>query len=180
MSCDYAELEHLKNQYVACLGTVKKYHYKVKSLNKELPCSRYLYEIGLLNGIIFELGESILEMEKYLPRCKQEYLQLKLEKNNKYYSRQPLYPEQDTIIKPPESIICSRLDRNRLLNILQNILTPRQYQILFLYYFLGLEQKAIAKKLQLSRPTVTEHLLKAIQRIRESPWVSKLILELLS
>ena len=165
-----AELEELKDEYLQSLKTVKKYHVAIKSLNEknETGISYTRFEIGIVNTIITDLWESILSMETFLPYHKQVFLN----KNNNRPARRNIYSPTGIDIQvqeSPETYVCDILMQKKILDTIYRLLTPRQFEILYLYYYQNMSQAKIAARLHLSRPTVTEHLQKAIEKIKSSP-----------
>lgn len=159
------ELEVLKGDYVHCLDRVTKYRLQLK---KSSSFATYVYqqEMGIVNKVIFDLWDSILAMEKYLPPQKQDYSRRKLLK--KPLKGGLTYSTDLKIAEDPEYYVCNKTIQKDLLQLLKKVLTKRQFVILYMYYFQNMKQREIASALHVSSPTVCEHINKAINSIRSS------------
>ncbi len=160
------ELEKLKLEYLQCLKMVILYCSTLKKDHQTKNNLQCKTEIGLLNNITEDLWDSVYEMEKYLPANKQIYLFKKQRRS----TRNPVMFTNNAsrYTQNPETLICDLMIQKKLLDTLHRLLTPRQFEIVYLYYYQNINQAKIASELNLSKPTVTEHLQKALNKIRSS------------
>ncbi len=163
-------LEHLKDQYVFSLRTVTAYTTKKRKEYKAASSTRTKVEISILNQITADLHTSILLMERYLPPNNQIYLQKELQGYTKRHSSTNYSPPNlQKHSENPEAYICDLMMQKKLFDTIYKILTPRQFEIVYMYYYQNMTLSKIAKTCEISTPTVTEHLHKALARIKNCP-----------
>lgn len=170
MGFQQQSLEYLKDQYIQSLSTVNAYSTKKRKEYKATYSTKAKVEITILNQITADLRNSILLMEKYLPLSRQIYLQKELQGYTKRYSAENYSPP--TLQKHsenPEAYVCDLMMQKKLFDTIYNILTPRQFEVIYLYYYQNIKLSKIAKTFEISKPTVTEHLHKALDRIKNCP-----------
>lgn len=167
-----ADLESLKKEYVASLKNIKVYYVNFKKKQNQNLNAQARFELGILNHMASDLFSSILEMEKFLPRPQQFFLNRQYTKSKKT-NLLAFSPKEGEYT--PENLICDLLMQKKLLDTLHKTLTPRQFEVVYLFFYEAMSTKDISLKLKISRPTVTEHLEKALGKIRSSSYIQEIL-----
>jgi len=171
-NCQDLDFALLKQEYLQTLKKVRKTNNIYKEQNKQIRNHQLQTQIGILNAVEKDLFSTICEIEEYLSWEQREYLHRRNEnyRKNIYNSRR----EEGFVPKgrlggfTTEEIFCNAELRENLLDIINTILTPKQFEIIYLYYFSDYTQEEIARKLNLERNSVHTHLQRSIEKIRQS------------
>lgn len=176
----------LYEEYKETLKKAKKALRKRQKLNAEIrekydePLQRVDHvqntsDITHWNSMIEGLGESIKMIEMYLDFEDREFLQKEYDRVKKliynqhsYEGRVELNGLYEVKVEDILKSICETEFEEEMVELLDEILTVRQKQVVEMYYFDGMTQEEVAGILGIDRVTVTQYLQNSLEKLRNS------------
>lgn len=176
----------LYEEYKETLKKAKKALRKRQKLNAEIrekyekPLQRADHvqntsDITHWNSMIEGLGESIKMIEMYLDFEDREFLQKEYDRVKKLIYNQHSYEGRIEIdglygIKVEDILksICETEFEEEMAELLDEILTVRQKQVVEMYYFEGMTQEEVAEKLGIAQKNVSINLENSLEKLKNS------------
>ncbi len=176
----------LYEEYKETLKKARKALRKRQKLNAEIrekykePLQRADHvqntsDITHWNSMIEGLGESIKMIEMYLDFEDREFLQKEYERVKKLIYNQHSYEGRVELnglygirVEDILKTICETEFEEEMAELLDEILTVRQKQVVEMYYFEGMTQEEVADILGIDRVTVTQYLQNSLEKLRNS------------
>lgn len=176
----------LYEEYKETLKKARKALRKRQKLNAEIrekyeePLQRADHvqntsDITHWNSMIEGLGESIKMIEMYLDFEDREFLQKEYERVKKLIYNQHSYEGRVELnglygIKVEDILksICETEFEEEMAELLDEILTVRQKQVVEMYYFEGMTQEEVAEKLGIAQKNVSINLENSLEKLKNS------------
>lgn len=132
-----------------------------------------------LNSMVKDMVYSVCIMEEYLP-IEERTRNNKLHEN---YSRQILnkrnivgyVPEGGLQVDNPEDLACNVMLQEKLNDVIQLLLSEKQWETLVMYYIYDMNQEEIARELGVGRTTIAMRLKDSIEILRDSELLQEYI-----
>lgn len=185
----YKMYENYKNT----LKNARKTVTKRQKLNTEIrekypsPYRREDYQknkndISAWNSMINELEEDIKMIEMYLDYDDREYLHRECESirrliyNKKSYEGEiPMGNLYSASIPDATDIVCDVELQEEIVELLDEVLTERQKQVVEMYFFDGMTQEKIARELGIDRVAATQHIQKSLEKLRNCSKITEIM-----
>ncbi len=176
----------LYEEYKETLKKAKKALRKRQKLNAEIrekydkPLQRVDHvqntsDITHWNSMIEGLGESIKMIEMYLDFEDREFLQKEYDRVKKLIYNQHSYEGRIEIdglygirVEDILKTICETEFEEEMAELLDEILTVRQKQVVEMYYFEGMTQEEVAEKLGIAQKNVSINLENSLEKLKNS------------
>ncbi len=130
-------------------------------------------DITLWNGIVRELKEVMKKIEMYLKFEDRDLLHKDYEKMKRLIktpaSYEGLIPIDDLygeIVQDSTNIVCDVEMQEQIVELLDRVLTERQREVIYSYFWMGMTQEEIAEKLNIDRATVTQTVQNSLKKLR--------------
>ena len=171
-------------EYKDTLKNSKKTLAKRQKLNAEIrekypsPYRRKDYQknkndISAWNSMIGDLEEDIKMIEMYLDYNDREYLHKECDRvrnlilnKNSYKGEIPMDDLYSVSIPDSTDIVCDVELQEEIVDLLDEVLTERQKQVVQMYFWDGMTQEKIAKELCIAQKNVSINLQNAIEVLR--------------
>ena len=171
-------------EYKSTLKNARKTITKRQKLNAEIrqkypnPYRREDYQknksdISAWNSMVNELEEDIKMIEMYLGYDDREYLHRECENirnliyNKKSYEGEiPMMDLYSASIPDATDIVCDVELQEEIVELLDEVLTERQRQVVEMYFWQGMTQEKIARGLEIAQKNVSVNLQNAIEILR--------------
>ena len=185
LSKNNKDMYKLYDEYKKTLQDVKRVTRKRQKINADIrekyksPYRRKDYnsnknDITNWNSMGGELEENIKMIEMYLDYDDRYYLHKEcndvrsmIYNQNSYEGEIPLDNLFGESIKDTTDLICDVELQEEIVELLDNVLTERQRQVIEMYYWNGMTQEKIGKKLGLDRVTVTQYIQNSLEKLRK-------------
>lgn len=132
-------------------------------------------DITLWNSMINELEENMKMIEMYLDfddryYLHKEYNDMKsmIYNQNSYEGIVPLEEIFGETIPDTTDIVCDVELQEEIVELLNDVLTERQRQVIEMYFWDGMTQEEIAKEIGIRQQNVQSYLQKALEKLRKS------------
>lgn len=180
------DMYDLYSEYKNTLKQCKSARNKRQKINKEIrdkynePFSRKDHientnDIAHLNSMIRDLEEDMKDMEMYLDFEDRFYLHKEYNNTksmilnqNSYEGEIPLDSLFGEATPDTTDIICDIELQEEIVELLKEVLTERQRQVIEMYYWGEMTQEQIARELDLDRTTVTHSIQNSLEKLRKS------------
>ena len=193
LSKNNIDMYRLYNEYKKTLQDVKKVTRKRQKINAGIrekyksPYRRKDYnsnksDITNWNSMGSELEENIKMIEMYLDYDDRYYLHKEcndvrsmIYNQNSYEGEVPLETLYGESTPDTTDIIYDVELQEEIAELLDEVLTDRQKQVVQMYFWDGMTQKKIGKKLGLDRVTVTQYIQNSLEKLRKCIKIDDLI-----
>lgn len=187
------EMYKLYEEYKKTMEISKKARNKRQKLNREIrekyeePYSRKDFnenkkDITLWNSMIRDLEESMKMIEMYLDYNDRHYLHKEYDEVKKRIYNptsiegevpfESLYQES---IPDMTDLVCDIELQEEIKELLDKVLTDRQKQVIYLYFWEQKNYEEIGKVLNISKQSVHEFLQEALEKLRNSQYINGII-----
>lgn len=175
----YNEILKLKNKLQKENKKIKNELYNKKNTELEQKLLKMIYnknkiDIELLNDMLKDVETSIEIIELYLDYDKREFLHKKHERLRKQIfdgrSVEGIHPDGDIILPSNvefEDVVCNRELQEMLWDMCELILSQRQKEVVYLYYWKNMTMEQIGKKIGIDKSNVSRNLQNSIEKLRE-------------
>lgn len=179
------DMYRLYDEYKNSMKVSKKPLTKRQKINADMrekyksPYRRQDYndnknDISMWNSMINELEEDMKMIEMYLDYDDRYYLHKEcndvrsmIYNQNSYEGEIPYDSLFGKFIKDTTDIVTDVELQEEICELLDDVLTERQRQVIEMYYWDGMTQEKIGKKLGISRQAINETLSKSLELLRD-------------
>ena len=180
------DMYKLYESYRETLKQCKKPLLKRQKINAELreeyglPYSRQDYnlnknDISVWNSMIRELEEDMKDIEMYLDfddrvLLHRDYDNMKrmIYDQKSYEGEVPLEGLYEEYTPDTTDIVCNIELQSEIVDLLEDVLTERQKQVIQMYFWRGMTQDKIAKELGMTQPAVVQIIQNSLNLLRNS------------
>lgn len=175
----YNEILKLRNKLQKENKKIKNELYNKKNTELEQKLLKMIYnknkiDIELLNDMLKDAETSIEIIELYLDYDKREFLHRKYEQLKRQIfdgrSVEGIHPDGDIILPSNvefEDVVCNRELQDMLWDMCELILSQRQKEVVYLYYWKNMTMEQIGKKIGIDKSNVSRNLQNSIEKLRE-------------
>ena len=192
------EMYKLYEEYKKTMEISKKARNKRQKLNREIrekyekPYSRKDFnenkkDITLWNSMIRDLEESMKMIEMYLDYNDRHYLHKEYDEVKKRIYNptsiegevpfETLYQES---IPDMTDLVCDIELQEEIQELLDTVLTERQKQVIYMYFWENMTQEEIAKELGIQKQNVSNYIQNSLEKLRNEPRIRFLMQEFCS
>lgn len=192
------EMYKLYEEYKKTMEISKKARNKRQKLNREIrekyeePYSRKDFndnkkDITLWNSMIRDLEESMKMIEMYLDYNDRHYLHKEYDEVKKRIYNptsiegevpfETLYKES---IPDMTDLVCDIELQEEIQELLDTVLTERQKQVIYMYFWENMTQEEIAKELGIQKQNVSNYIQNSLEKLRNEPRIRFLMQEFCS
>ena len=179
-------METNQSNHIQMKRLIQEYEDTISLISKEINKLRILYQeakenqeknsikvqIQHYNSMVRDMIYSICMMEEYLPSEERH----RLNQLHDSYSKQALdkrnivgyVPEGGLKVNDPADLACNIILQEKLNEVIQLILSEKQWETLVLYYIYDMSQEEIARELGVERSTIAKRLKSSIEVLRGS------------
>lgn len=176
------DIRKLYNEYIISYQKIHQYANKIRKGYVNTTDKDKINERRTVYDVEKELLEVILWLEKYLPYEKREYTKKQAQETKRLTFDKKSnvgFTPLDNYTDKIEKIVENKILKNELLYIIKTLLSDKQYSCVYLYFWEGMTQEEIAKKLGISKSEVNQKIQVSIDKIKNSEYFLSILENLL-